>query len=108
MKKKKKISLKKITPFIINKYVLSLIAIIIWITFFDKNDILSQLDLSQKLRQLQNEKKYYENEIKKSKNNIKELKTNSENLEKFAREKCLMKKDNEEIFVIVQDTIADK
>ncbi|MFH1005753.1 MAG: septum formation initiator family protein [Bacteroidota bacterium] len=107
MKKNKKSFLKKIVPFIINKYVISLIALIIWIMFFDKDDMFSQFDLSHKLRQLQNEKKYYETEIKKNKNDIKELKTNSENLKKFAREKYLMKKDNEEIFVIVQDTTTD-
>ena len=33
---------------------------------------------------------------------MEELKTNPKNLEKFAREKYLMKKDNEDIFVIVK------
>ena len=34
---------------------------------------------------------------------MKNLKTNNENLEKFAREQYLMKKDNEDIFIIVEE-----
>ena len=65
---------------------------------------MSQYELRQKLRQLRTEQKYYLDEIAKSKNDMNELKTNPANLEKFAREKYLMKKDNEEIFVIVKDS----
>ena len=71
--------------------------------FFDKNDIFSQLELTKKLSVLNEEKKYYLNEIEYNKTDLKELRTNPKNLEKFAREKYLMKKDNEDIFVIVQE-----
>ena len=74
-------------------------------TFFDRDDLLSQYRLTQKLKQLRTERNYYQEEIKKSKNDMNELHTNPANLEKFAREKYLMKKDNEEIFVIVKDTV---
>lgn len=104
MASKRKTVFKKILPFIINKYVISLVAVTVWVIFFDKDDVLSQYQLTKKLHQLQEDKKYYKGEIEKSKNDINELKTNPENLEKFAREKYLMKKDNEEIFVIVQDS----
>lgn len=75
--------------------------------FFDKDDVLSQHQLRKKLHQLQEEKNYYQEEITKSSGEINELKTNPANLEKFAREKYLMKKDNEEIFVIVKDSIKN-
>ena len=102
----KKISFwKKILPFVLNKYFISIVAILVWITFFDKDDVLSQYQLRQKLEQLRTERNYYQEEIKKSKNDMNELRTNPANLEKFAREKYLMKKDNEEIFVIVKDTV---
>lgn len=88
----------------LNKYLISLAAITVWVLFFDKDDLLSQLDITHKLHQLQTEKKYFENEIRKSKDDVNDLRTNPANLEKFAREKYLMKKDNEEIFVIVKDS----
>jgi cell division protein FtsB len=59
------------------------------------------MDLRQKLRSLETEKKYYINEIAQNKKDLLELRTNPANLEKFAREKYLMKKENEDIFVIV-------
>lgn len=81
---------------------------VIWVIFFDKNDLLSQYQLRQKLQQLRTERNYYETEIAKNKNDMNELRTNPENLEKFAREKYQMKKDNEEIFVIVKDSTGTK
>ncbi len=96
---------KSIRNFFINKYFISLLAVTVWVIFFDKDDVLSQHQLRKKLHQLQEEKTYYHDEITKSGEEIKELKTNPANLEKFAREKYLMKKDNEEIFVIVKDSI---
>ena len=104
MGKKNKKFLKTFLSLIWNKYFISIVAIIVWITFFDKNDFMSQYELRQKLNQLRAEQKYYLDEISKSENDMNELKTNPANLEKFAREKYLMKKDNEEIFVIVKDS----
>jgi cell division protein FtsB len=49
------------------------------------------------------EKEYYQQKIEEDRRRIDELKTNTENLEKFAREQYLMKKDNEDIFVIVDE-----
>ena len=96
---------KSVRNFFINKYFISLLAVLTWVLFFDKDDVLSQLELRKKLHQLQEEKNYYSSEITGCKEEINDLKTNPANLEKFAREKYLMKKDNEEIFVIVKDSI---
>ena len=105
MGKKNKSFFKTILPYILNKYFISIFAIIIWITFFDKDDLFSQYQLRKKLHQLRSERNYYGEEIKKNKDDINDLRTNPANLEKFAREKYLMKKDNEEIFLIIKDTI---
>lgn len=94
-----------LVPVILNKYFISIIAIIVWVSFFDKDDLLSQYQLRKKLNDLRKERNYYKTEIEKSKNDMNELHTNPANLEKFAREKYQMKKDNEEIFVIVKDTL---
>ena len=95
--------LKKIIPFLKNKYILTFLALLVWLLFFDKNDIVSQIELTKKLNQLKEEKKYFIDEIASSKSDMQNLATNPKNLEKFAREKYLMKKDNEDIFVIVEE-----
>jgi cell division protein FtsB len=104
---KRKPILKIILPIILNKYFISVLAICIWVTFFDKDDLFSQYELTKKLKQLKTEEKYYLLEIKKNKSAMNELRTNPANLEKFAREEYLMKKENEEIFVIVKDTVKN-
>lgn len=105
MAKKRKSLFKIILPIISNKYFIAVLALSIWVTFFDKDNLFSQYELTQKLKQLKTEEKYYQSEIEKNKNDMNKLRTNPANLEKFAREKYLMKKDNEEIFVIVKDTV---
>ena len=84
-----------------NKYFLTIIGIIVWLLFFDKNDVFTQLDLIQKRNKLQKEKEYYISEIENNRTNLIELQTNAKSLEIFAREKYLMKKDNEDVFVFV-------
>jgi cell division protein FtsB len=71
--------------------------------FFDKNDVFSQMDLNKQVNKLRTEKKYFTEEIRKNNKDMMELRTNPKNLEKFARENYLMKKDNEVIYVIVPE-----
>jgi len=58
---------------------------------------------SAKLRQYEKDRKYYLEQIEKDSLQIHELKSNNKNLEKFAREKYFMKKDNEDIFLIEEE-----
>ena len=100
--------MKKILVILKNKYFLTFIVLLVYILFFDRNDIISQIELTRKLNKLKQEKKYFSDEVEKNKKEMNELKTNPENLEKFAREKYLMKKDNEDIFVIVEEKDSTK
>ncbi len=102
---KKKSFIKVILPFVWNKYFISVLAVAIWVAFFDKDDLFSQLELTKKLDQLKIEEQYYKTEIEKNKKDMNNLRTNPANLERFAREKYMMKKDNEDIFVIVKDSL---
>jgi len=86
-----------------NKYTIGIIVFVVWMTFFDRNDIISQVSLRSQLSTLQSDKQYYIEEIERNKNDMNELMSNNENLEKFAREKYYMKKEDEEIFVIVTE-----
>ena len=93
--------LKRIPAPLKNKYVLSIIAFFVWLTFFDKNDFYSQYRYRQQLKSLQTDKQYYLEQIDATSANLNELKSSPANLEKFARENYMMKRDNEDIFVIV-------
>ena len=84
-----------------NRYLLAAISLLIWLSFFDRNDFLTTYSYRQKLNDLRAEKSYFEKEIEKNRAYIERLETNPENLERFAREKYLMKKDDEDIFVIL-------
>ncbi len=90
-----------------NKYFLVSIVFIVWMLFLDRNDLLSQYDYHQQVKKLEDEKEFYTKEIDKVKTDLDELTTNPDKLEKFAREKYLMKKDNEDVYVIVKDSTEE-
>ena len=75
--------------------------------FFDENSILIHYEFNKEINKLKNEKNYYKTEIVKDKNIIDSLK-NPKQLEKFAREKYHMKKENEDIYIIKYDTTKNK
>lgn len=104
--KKKAPAYEKYLPYLKNKYLLTFVGFLLWLTFFDKNDFITTSTYRHKLHELQAEKAHYESEIEKSKKDLNELITNRENLEKYAREHYLMKKENEDIFVILDDSNA--
>lgn len=89
----------KIPSWLKNKYAITIAIFIVWLSFFDQNNFLVQYDFKKELRNLNQDKAFYLEEIKKTRAELNELTTNPVTLEKFAREKYLMKKDNEEIFV---------
>lgn len=86
-----------------NKYFLSTAAFVVWMLFFDKNDMLSQYEYRTEVHKLQQEKDFYEKETAQVKKDLDELSTNLNTAEKFAREKYFMKKDNEDVFVIIRE-----
>ncbi len=94
---------KRLPTFLKNKYFYTILAFIVWMLFFDKNNFIYQVKLSSDLNDLNNEKEYYLSEIETNNAATKELMTNTATLEKFAREKYLMKRDNEDIYLIVDD-----
>ncbi|TAF45759.1 MAG: septum formation initiator family protein [Sphingobacteriales bacterium] len=85
-----------------NKYFIASLAFLVWMFFFDRNDLIAQFDYRADLEKLKNEKEFYIQEISKVQKDLIALTTNQQKLEKFAREKYLMKKNNEDIFVIVE------
>jgi cell division protein DivIC len=84
-----------------NKYVIAMATFIVLMLFVDHNDIFMQLARRRQLDELLMSKKYYEKQIEATKKNLADLQNNSDALERFAREKFLLKKDNEDVFVVV-------
>lgn len=91
-----KTTLRKLT----NKYVLASIFFIVWMFFFDHNDIVLGFKRRQELQELRDKKEYYQERIKSTREELNQLKQNASSLEKVAREKYMMKKDNEDLFII--------
>ena len=92
--------------FLKNSYVIIIIIFVIWMIFFDSNSILVHNELNNDINDLNNQKEYYKNEIERDNIELNQIKTDS-GLEKYAREKLFMKRDNEEIFIIEYDTISE-
>jgi cell division protein FtsB len=84
-----------------NFYVLIGVGFLVWMLLFDTNDFISQYQMGKKLSDLENEKTYYQEKTEEVKKDREELLGNPQLLEKFAREKYLMKKNSEEVFVTV-------
>ena len=82
-----------------NPFVLITFFFVVWMLFFDTNSYINQRELSKTIDQLEKDQKHYRMEIKKDSIALEEL-SNSEGIEKYAREKYFMKKENEEIFII--------
>jgi cell division protein FtsB len=86
-----------------NKFFLVAVAFAVWMIFFDKNDLLSQYQYRQEVNQLKEERDFYKTQNVKVEKDLDELTSDPKKLEKFAREKYLMRKDNEDVFVIVKE-----
>ncbi len=89
-----------IPSFIRNKYFLTITAFAVWILFFDEKDYFTQREWRSDLRALQQSKEYYIKEIARERKASEELKSNPAAIEKYAREKYGMKRDNEDVFII--------
>ncbi|MCX2745011.1 septum formation initiator family protein [Mangrovivirga sp. M17] len=84
-----------------NIFVLSLVVFLVWMLFFDNTNFITTFKLNSKLNNLEKEKEYYEENIQQVEKDRKELLSNTELLEKFARERYFMKKESEDLYIIV-------
>ena len=96
----------RILKLIKSTYGFIIILFIIWMIFFDSNSFIIHNELNNDINELDDQKSYYEKEIAKDNIELQLIQSDS-GLEKYAREKLYMKKDNEEIFLIEYDTISD-
>jgi len=95
--------LKVLKKLFLNKYFIILVLFAVWMAFFDTNSLKRQKILNARIDEIKDMKEFYRVEIEKNNKTIEELQTNPEAVEKLAREKYLMKRDNEDVYLIVRD-----
>jgi len=91
-----------------SKYLITGTAFAVWMMFFDRNDVPLQISRIRELNKLEQNEKAMTLLIANTSKELEQLKTNPETLEKYAREKYLMKKDNEDLYIITFDSSALK
>ena len=92
--------LNQIPDWLKNKYLLVGVAFALILLFLDRNDLFTQIDRRRELRNLEKSKQYYQQEISSQRKELDALKNDPAALEKFAREKYLMKRDDEDLFLL--------
>jgi cell division protein DivIC len=100
--KAKELVVKILSPFI-SKYLIALVAFVVWIVFFDDNNLRQHQKNLQELALLEEQVSFYKHKIEADKQKLYELQTNDANLEKFAREQFYMKRADEDTYVIVEE-----
>ena len=83
-----------------NKYFIAITFFIVWMAFFDPKDWGLLFDRKEKLRDLEKSEKHLSIKIADTRKELDLLKTNAQTIEKYAREKYYMKKDNEDLFIV--------
>ncbi len=95
--------MNRLLRYLRNFYVATGLGLLVWVTFFDANDLPTQIRNWWKLHELDDESKFYQAKIKSVQIEREEILGNDQLREKFAREKYLMKKEGEDVFVIVDE-----
>jgi cell division protein DivIC len=95
--------IRRIPPFLRNIYVLTALGYLVWMLFLDANNIPNQFRTSAKMTRLEDNKAHYQQRIDEVKKDREELLGDPQMLEKFAREKYLMRKPQEVVYVIEEE-----
>ena len=83
-----------------NKYLITFVVFLVWIFFIDTFDIITQIRMNNEFKQLKEQQEFYKAEIEKDSTKVYNLNNNPEEQERFARERFLMTKDNEDVFIV--------
>ncbi len=83
-----------------NKYLLVTSVFVLWIVFFDTNNLIRWYSDMKDVAAQEQQKKYYKEAIRQTDEKLKELKSNKDSLEKFAREQYFFHEPDEDLFII--------
>ena len=95
---------KKILPVLINRYFLVFVGFLAWMLFFDQRDFFLQRERKAELEKLEAAKKYYQDEINSTKKQLENLQSNPAAVEKYARERYLLRREGEEVYLFEDRT----
>lgn len=91
---------KKVLSFFKSKYIIATLLFVVWMIFFDPKDWSLIFNRMDKLKELQVSEKHLQKKIYDTRQELSLLKTSAQTIEKYAREKYMMKKDNEDVFIV--------
>lgn len=83
-----------------NKYFIVSVLFVLWVTFFDSNNLIRWSRVIINVSEQENQKRYYKEAVKATEEKLNELSSNKDSLEKFAREQYLFKEENEDLFIV--------
>ncbi len=86
-----------------NKFVIALVLFLLWITFFDQNNLVQHRRNKQRLKALKEQQDYYRVKIEEDHLKMEELRSGEDNLEKYAREQFNMTRSDEDLFLVVEE-----
>jgi cell division protein DivIC len=92
--------MKKVFGLLFNKYLLTSAAFVVWMTFFDQNDWMTQKDTRKQLQDVKDNIKFLTVKTEGIEKELQLLKNDPRTLEQYAREHYRMKRDNEDLYVI--------
>jgi cell division protein DivIC len=92
--------IKKLPKPLRNKYLILFLLFILWVLFIDDYNLINQSKIKNTVDDLKIQKEFYISEIKSDSIELYKLQNDPAEQERFAREKFLMKKENEDIFII--------
>ena len=92
--------LSRIPFWLSNKYLLATAFFVVWMLFFDHNDLFVQHSRNAELKELLDRKAYYQGQIDQTRSELGQMKKSTASLERMAREKYMMKKDDEDLFLV--------
>ena len=99
--------LSRIPSFLRNKFFIAGVAFLLWLLFFDRNDFFAQRERRRDLRDLQASKKQYQVQIEPERRFAENLRNDPATIERFARERYGMKRDNEDLFLVAEPKNSD-
>lgn len=97
--------LKKFFSVLVNRYFLVTVVFVVWMLFFDQRDFFQQRERVEELKKVEAVKKYYNDEIERTKKQVNNLQLNPTAIEKFARERYLLKRSGEEVYLFEDTTV---
>jgi cell division protein FtsB len=96
--------IKKIIPFVANRYFIISFGFVVWMLFFDQRDFFQQRERATELKKVEDAKKYYQKEIQSTQKQLDNIQNNKTAIEKYARERYLLRREGEELYLF-EDTL---